>query len=261
MKKSLIILLVFTLTGCSFGRYFYNNVHHVVLWRASDYVSLDRSQKNLVIQESKDFIVWHRANELNKYRDLLAELHHDLETDTLTMEGAKVYQLRAKQLTQNIVDYIKPILPDLLSTLTTKQYEQIINNLTKRLERRQKRTLDDRVEDGIEDMEEWFGELTPEQILVVTELETQRFARYTQRHQVRQDWISALENDIAEEVSRHLSFNQTLWSLLENSLSSNESNDSIGATIWFMSNEEQKEKVLEKIEETQETIDSLLDVE
>ncbi|MEP0073099.1 MAG: DUF6279 family lipoprotein [Marinomonas sp.] len=260
MRKSLITLLVLTLTGCSFGRYFYNNIHHVVLWRASDYVSLERSQKNLVIQASKDFTVWHRANELEKYRTLLAELHHDLETDTLTTEGVKAYQLRTKQLTQNVVDYIKPILPDLFTTLTTKQYEQIINNLTKRLERRQKRTLDDRVEDGIKDMEEWFGELTPEQILMVTELETQRFIRNTQRHQARQDWISELANDITDNVNRPISFNQTLWSLLEKSLSSNQSNDNIGAAIWFIRHESQKETVLKKLEDMQEMIDSLLEV-
>ena len=259
MKKCLIVLLVLTLTGCSFGRYFYNNIHHAVLWRASDYVSLDRSQKSLVIQASKDFIAWHRANELNKYRVLLAELHRDLEADTLTIEDTRAYQLRTKQLTQNVVNYIKPTLPDLLSTLSTKQYEQIINNLTKRLERRQKRTLDDRVEDGIEDMEEWFGDLTPEQTLVVTELETQRFIRNTQRHQVRQDWVAELANDITDSVNRSITFNQTLWSLLEASLSSDQSNDSIGATIWFISDTSQKENVLEKIEDMQETIDSLLE--
>lgn len=256
MKKVLLILLALSLTACSLGRLAYNNFHYVVMWKIDDYIDLDRSQKRLVRQASKDFIIWHRENELPKYKDLLQHLYTDLKSQSLTLEAAAVYEKQAQTLSMQVVSYLQAELPALLMHLTTPQYQQLVSNLRKRSEKRQEKTLEDRIEDEIDDTEEWFGKLNKAQEQVIIEWETRQMARRNAFKPTRDAWFNELEYASVEHPNRHNIFNDTFWS--RERMPQDDNEESFAGTLWLLSNETQRQKVLNKLADTQKTIDDLL---
>jgi len=260
MKKGILILLALSLGACSFGSLVYNNFHHAVLWKASDYIDLEKSQKKLLRQTSIDFITWHKQGELGQYKVLLQELYSDLQRQTLTLEKAQTYRVRTQQFAENIIEYLKPQLPILLSTLTTEQYEELISNISKKIDKREQKTTSERVDERLERMEEWYGKLNSQQEIAVIDWEKQRTVRDSELTIIRAEWLIALEKSSAENINRHVNFNDALWSILDYFPSpSQEKNNNIATTVWFLSEESQQKKVLAKIEDIQTSIDSILD--
>lgn len=102
----ILALLLVCLAGCSSTRFAYNRLDFLVPWYLGDYVSLERSQEDLLDSELDQFLDWHRREELPRYIALLDRLQAMLERDlnqddmvSLTAEGERaVYRLQERAL-------------------------------------------------------------------------------------------------------------------------------------------------------------------
>ena len=56
------LLLLCVLAGCSSTSFFYNRLDFFVPWYLGDYVSLDRSQDELLENQLQPFLAWHRQD-------------------------------------------------------------------------------------------------------------------------------------------------------------------------------------------------------
>lgn len=68
---SVLFVALISLTGCSANRLLYNQADTFIRWAADDYVDLTREQQVVFDQRLDDFLVWHRNEELPRYREFI----------------------------------------------------------------------------------------------------------------------------------------------------------------------------------------------
>ena len=73
MKKSLVLIVVVMLSGCSI-KMAYNNLDRMIKWGVSDYVDLNSAQEDVLEQELERIHTWHRRNHLPQYAQLMRTL-------------------------------------------------------------------------------------------------------------------------------------------------------------------------------------------
>ncbi len=76
-RTLLLLVLVAAASGCSI-KLAYNNLDRFIRWGVSDYVELDRAQKDYLQTEIRKVLYWHRTTQLPLYSDYMMGLADQL---------------------------------------------------------------------------------------------------------------------------------------------------------------------------------------
>ena len=182
MKKIIIFgLLLFLLAGCSTTKLVYDYGDKYLLWQLDSYFDLSNKQEEWLEERIKFHLEWHRSQELRSYKKFLIDIQNRAKNG-LTMEeldeGFSRYEAKQQRLFERLI-------PDTTLFLKSLSSEQINNLESKMLEENEEMTeknenrselIQERRENFLEQMEEWFGEFSPDQMIQINEWQVNWFA-------------------------------------------------------------------------------------
>ena len=185
MKKIIIFgLLLFLLAGCSTTKLVYDYGDKYLLWQLDSYFDLSNKQEEWLEERIKFHLEWHRSQELRSYKKFLIDIQNRAKNG-LTMEeldeGFSRYEAKQQRLFERLI-------PDTALFLKSLSSEQINNLESKMLEENEEMTeknenrselIKERRENFLEQMEEWFGEFSPDQMIQINEWQVNWFAEST----------------------------------------------------------------------------------
>ena len=185
MKKIILFgLLIFLLAGCSTTKLVYDYGDKYLLWQLDSYFDLSNKQEEWLEERIKFHLEWHRSQELRSYKKFLIDIQNRAKNG-LTMEeldeGFSRYEAKQQRLFERLI-------PDTALFLKSLSSEQINNLESKMLEENEEMTeknenrselIKERRENFLEQMEEWFGEFSPDQMIQINEWQVNWFAEST----------------------------------------------------------------------------------
>lgn len=177
MQKKIIIGVFISLLfiSCSGLRYAYNFADWYFLYKLDSYFDINDEQENFF---DKQFVIhqnWHRKHELPFYINFLEKLKERFQKGLIS-EDIPWMQEQYSKIQQNITDRISDDIGTFLSTLTDDQirylqdgFKERNETFKERLEWSPEKLKNYYVQRTIDSLEDWFGELTPQQLVVVKE--------------------------------------------------------------------------------------------
>lgn len=146
----------------------YNYLDWYLAWQVDDYVELNSEQEALFDKAVDEFIAWHRAQELPKYRTMLNKLKNSVESQN--SEGLKQVFNNTNSVWLDSAKEVAPSIILLLEKLSMEQKKELVKNIQakqnedhEKWRERAKRSIENRKQEEIEELTETLGELTSEQ--------------------------------------------------------------------------------------------------
>ena len=201
IKKFLFVLWVTAvLTGCG-PRLIYPHLEWLVPWYVSDYISLDKSQKNMLQERLLKQLDWHCRTQLATYADILRAVGRDFSDPQQPVDDAKIksYIDKLMELWTELMKQIGPDIVDILVTASDEQIEELFENLAKQNQKFRKKYVDppplelaeNRQKRMIKRLKFWISDLTAEQKAAVSDWNVQLIP-------LSKDWLQFRENIQAE---------------------------------------------------------------
>jgi hypothetical protein len=197
VKKILIICcLLAGLTGCG-PRLIYPHLEWLVPWYVSDYVSLDKSQKNMLQNRLLKQLDWHCRTQLPMYAEVLRAIGQDFADPNHPINYQKIqaYNTKLMKLWGELMQQIGPDIVDIMATATDEQIDELFENLAKQNQEFQEKYIDPppskliekRQQRMIKRIKYWISDLTAEQKAVVADWSTQL-------KPIAEDWLQNREH-------------------------------------------------------------------
>ena len=185
MKKIIIFgLLLFLLAGCSTTKLVYDYGDIYLLWQLDSYFDLSNKQEEWLEERIKLHLEWHRSQELRSYKKFLIDIQNRVE-DGLTMEeldeGFSRYEAKQQRLFERLIPdtalFLKSLSSEQINNLESKMLEE--NEEMNEKNKNRSELIEERRENFLEQMEEWFGEFSPEQMIQINEWQVNWFVEST----------------------------------------------------------------------------------
>jgi|TARA_R110001592_G_scaffold56182_3_gene171355 hypothetical protein len=202
VSKKLIILLLSSLffVGCS-TKVSYFFLDWAIEWEVEEYVELTSEQQDKFDIIIESFLVWHRQQELPRYRDQLSLLSTLTNQQTMTPELWLNQVSMAKAHWSRIFDFVMPDLLPIMASLSDGQVDQILAQLKKEQQelieeyagKDQAELIKDSDKRIAEQLSEWTGDATDEQKNIIHQANTQRLATLDMWLEYRHEWLSQFE--------------------------------------------------------------------
>jgi hypothetical protein len=215
MKKVILwSLLSISLIGCStkVGYYF---LDWAIEWKLEEYVTLDDKQDKQFELALDAFIVWHRTQELPRYKDQLSQLAFEFDNQRFTAQSWSDHVRSARSHWVRVFDFIEPSLTPIISSFSDEQVEQVIAQLRveekelnlKYLGKSQQQLIemaDERIEKRVK---KWTGKLLPSQKVAIHDYNVARGDTLDMWLEYRHEWIrlfsQALKNRLNQTALSH----------------------------------------------------------
>jgi hypothetical protein len=173
MKKiATVIILALSLTACG-TRLIYPHLDWLIPWYVSDYVSLDRDQKNMLEKRLAKLLDWHCRTQLPAYAVTLRALGRDLANSADPVDAAtlQAYNTRILALWQELLQQISPDITDILVLASDDQIRELFDNLAVQNQKFRKKYVDlppdeliqNRQKRMVKRLKYWLSDLNPEQ--------------------------------------------------------------------------------------------------
>ncbi len=171
-RALLLLVAVALVSGCSSIRLVYSNLDRAVVWRTTDYVDLNRAQRQWLRQEARVYLHWHRYEQLPQWASLLGELEAGVnDGTTFELEDIKRFEDRAQELIEEMTRQALPAAVDLMAGFSDEQVAGLARALAESNEDlnadyeglpedEQRAVWRQKTRDGLD---RWIGRLTPEQ--------------------------------------------------------------------------------------------------
>lgn len=163
----IVLIVILFISGCTV-RTAYNYLDWYLAWQVDDYVELTDEQEQQFDRVVDEFIVWHRQQELPRYRDMLADLKGAIEQQN--PEKLKLTLTAARTLWLDSAQQIAPNAILLLNKLTPKQRQELVNNIRGKQQeahdkwrKRELRSVEKKREESIEQLVDTLGDITEQQ--------------------------------------------------------------------------------------------------
>jgi hypothetical protein len=202
VSKKLIILLLSSLffVGCS-TKVSYFFLDWAIEWEVEEYVELTSEQQDKFDIIIESFLVWHRQQELPRYRDQLSLLSTLTNQQTMTPELWLNQVSMAKAHWSRIFDFVMPDLLPIMASLSDGQVDQILAQLKKEQQelieeyagKDQAELIKDSDKRIAKQLSEWTGDATDEQKNIIHQANTQRLATLDMWLEYRHEWLSQFE--------------------------------------------------------------------
>ena len=148
----------------------YRNLDWLAYREVDGFFDLNDEQEAFVKREFASILEWHKANELPKYRELLEDLKELVNQNELTREDVMAFRGRLLEIRDEYVEILKPVSIRLLESLESKQIEHLRGVFKEKneedfeeLDVSEQEYYEERLENQIESMEDYAGDLTPVQ--------------------------------------------------------------------------------------------------
>jgi hypothetical protein len=217
------LLLLCVLAGCSSTSFFYNRLDFFVPWYLGDYVSLDRSQDELLENQLQPFLAWHRQDELPRYIALLDRAQSTLDRPVtrddladLVVDGERALDRLQNRALDWMLVLGDALREDQLADFMRELREQQAEFEEKYLERDDARYQDDACERLQDNARRYLGRLQSEQKtrLAVGCASLQRSDGVWLAE--REAWLDRLEVLLQREPDWHAALRQALTQRREN---------------------------------------------
>ncbi len=190
-KWWVLFLGILLLASCTL-KMAYQYADWIALWSIDDYFDLNSEQKERLETTIQRHLTWHKNSELLTYVALLKELKQKSQ-DGLDFEEIDWFFTNIEQLRKNLVNRVLPDTSAFLADLTEEQIQffetQLLEFNESALERAQlspEERLERRVERTLELLEDWFGELSPDQQKEISQLSRKLPETLTERIKLRE---------------------------------------------------------------------------
>ena len=170
MKKiALVVVASLLMSGCSI-KMAYNNMDRLIRWGVSDYVDLNRAQKDTLNREIRKFQYWHRVNHLPEYAAYMEVLATTM-TDTVSVAQMQGIFDQVTSWADEVEEEVTPLIIEMMASLTDEQ----VAKLPEKLEQSNVEIAESELESDLEtaqadwakeleeSMKQFIGRLTPEQ--------------------------------------------------------------------------------------------------
>ena len=170
MKKiALVVVASLLMSGCSI-KMAYNNMDRLIRWGVSDYVDLNRAQKDTLNREIRKFQYWHRVNHLPEYAAYMEVLATTM-TDTVSVAQMQGIFDQVTSWADEVEEEVTPLIIEVMASLTDEQ----VAKLPEKLEQSNVEIAESELESDLEtaqadwakeleeSMKQFIGRLTPEQ--------------------------------------------------------------------------------------------------
>jgi hypothetical protein len=202
VSKKLIVLLLSSLlfVGCS-TKISYFFLDWAIEWEVEEYVDLTSEQQDKFDIIIESFLVWHRQQELPRYRDQLSLLSTLTNQQTMTPELWLKQVSMAKAHWSRIFDFVMPDLLPILASLSDEQVDQVLTQLKKEQKeliegyagKDQAELIIDSDKRIAKKLSEWTGDITDAQKDIIHQANTQRLATLDMWLEYRHEWLSQFE--------------------------------------------------------------------
>jgi hypothetical protein len=205
LRWLLVPILLALVTGCSV-QFLYGQADRIAVWRAEDYVDLDRAQRDWLRSRMRVLLHWHRRAQLPVWAETLRDLDLAVQ-DGIDGPTLDRYFERAEGWSDAILVKAVPTMAGLLAGLTPEQRAELPERLeaaNRELnedyagldEAQQREVWRGKVRDFLED---WIGRLTAEQEILLDAAAAEVVADNEAWIDYRRRWQDELLDLIAEE--------------------------------------------------------------
>jgi hypothetical protein len=196
----LILVLAFTLVGCSSTKLAYRYADWGIVWWVEDYVTLTSDQKQQLNTDIERLRQWHCSAELPRYQAWLDELESDVSNNPPDQATVEYHQQQLFSFFPSLLERATPVATNLLSSLSDEQVKELAENMTQSQQEMEEEFLADspeataeaRADRTTERVERWLGELNSEQRDIVQQWSANRGAQTEIWLQGRRNWQLAL---------------------------------------------------------------------
>ena len=154
----------------------YNNLNWIIPWYASDYITLNHSQKTVFDETLQNVLNWHRETQLPAYATWLDTLQHEVKNKHIYSTGDIASHAQViHRFYQQLVTTLTPEIIALFSQISQSQAESFFNALAKSNLEWKKKNLNkppekhvaERQKNMSERLENWIGPFTkPQQSMI-----------------------------------------------------------------------------------------------
>jgi len=178
--RSIALLLVLLLAGCSSTRFAYENADVALRWRATSFLDVHGRQSDELDAHIATFLAWHRRHALPKYAILAAEAAKRVERgpsrpDLVWGYDAFLGQVResVRAAATEVAGLLDALSPAQIAHLEERIAEDNRKFAEENLDGTPRERREARRQRNVERLEEWLGSLTEAQL--------DRVKRYSER--------------------------------------------------------------------------------
>lgn len=202
-------LAALALTGCTLGLV-YPRLDSLVGWQVDRYLRLESGQERWLDERLEERLGWHQREQLPAWRTALAGLRDDIANDRMTDARLQALNEQTGTLIKASVSGLIDDTVQLAGTLTDKQIEHLLAHLDEETEEFREElaereqdpqaTEEERFENLLDDVEQWLGSVTDEQITYLRDWQQQsiRWSDYTLES--RQRWREFIVASLAQRT-------------------------------------------------------------
>lgn len=221
VTRLLLVLFALSLLGaCSSVRLVYSNLDRALVWRATDYVDLDREQRKWLRQEARVYLHWHRQEQLPQWSALLEDFDAALASG-VDLDQLAAMEARAEILVAAMLQRMAPLMADLMAGFNDGQisglevalaasnedlnadYAGLAVDAQRAVWRQKTR----------ERLDRWIGRLTPEQEALLETLSMSVTPDNSEWVAFRRLWQADLLDALAERHDRDV-FEERILALM-----------------------------------------------
>ncbi len=123
-RLTLLIIAATLLTACSAVKLAYNQAPDLSYWWLDGYFDFNEQQTPKVRDELSKLFAWHRANELPKTADLLAQAGQLMGGEISAQQACRIYD-QGRNLIDNVTNQALPGFAELAPSITPDQIEHL----------------------------------------------------------------------------------------------------------------------------------------
>jgi len=196
-KYFILFSFIFLLPSCNSTKIFYNYGDFIVSWQVDNYFDITSEQEEWIEEKIVLHLEWHRKEELPKYKNFLTKIK-DQAQDGISMselnEAFSMYEIKRnrifERITPDVALFLAKISPSQIDYLEKQMIEEN-EEMAKKTENHHEQLVKRR-EYFFEQMEDWFGELSKNQIKQLNEWQNEWYkdSSYTSRERLQLRLVS-----------------------------------------------------------------------
>lgn len=172
--RTYLLFALLLLGGCSSTTFVYNRLDFLLPWYLDDYVELNSAQDQILDEQLRPFLTWHRSLELPLYLQILDDIDRRLDRD-LTVADIAAIALQFEGAWLRLEDRSLDWLLALGERLTDDQVQEFLASLWEQQEEFEKKYLKrsdreyrrDSYDNLLDNVQDYLGRLDKSQKLVL----------------------------------------------------------------------------------------------
>ena len=199
-RKSLLVLVLLVVGGCSSTTFIYNRLDFILPWYLDDYVELNKAQDVFLDEQLAPFLEWHRNEELSSYLDVIDGIDAVLE-GPVSAEDIAAISLEFERAWFRLEGRALDWLLALGDELSEEQVGEFLGELWKKQGKYEKKYLDrddeeyreDSYESLVDSTQDFLGRLDSTQKQLLEDASAQLIRSDAIWLNERADWLRRLE--------------------------------------------------------------------